>query len=147
MRLLIKPCRGDRAGAEGLLATMAGLQALAAVRGPGRLVCGQPSLSLEVHLHVRAGGAPLAWMAICAGAGRARAASAGGAAGGLPELSALRPVAATVGDGAGIVRLHKRRLFSEPVRRLAEIDPDRPPVERLLRAMAAAGGPGPSHWR
>ena len=139
VRLLVEPYRGDRAGAEGLLATMAGLQALAAVRGPGRLVGGQPSLSLEVHLHVRAGGAPLAWLAICVPEGLERQAQA------VLRTSypncALRPLAGAVGFGGTIVRLHKRRLYPEPVRRLGEIDPDRPPVERLLRAMAAAGGP------
>ncbi len=139
VRLMVEPYRGDRTRPEALLASVAALHALVAVRGLRRLMTGQPSLALEAHLHIRQGGAPLAWLAICVPRGLERQAQAA-LRSGYPNC-ALRPLEATVDPRGGIVRLHKRRVFTEPVRRLADIDPERPPVERLLRAMAASGGP------
>ncbi|MGI8803509.1 MAG: hypothetical protein ACR2KV_15325 [Solirubrobacteraceae bacterium] len=139
VRLMVEPYRGDRTLPEALLATMAAVHAVVAVQGPRRLLTGQPSLALETHLHLRADGAPLAWLAICVPRGLERQVQAALRAS-YPNC-ALRPVEVAVGRGAGIIRLHKRLPYREPVRRLSDIDPERPPVERLLRTMAAAGGP------
>ncbi|MEA2297660.1 MAG: hypothetical protein QOF77_596 [Solirubrobacteraceae bacterium] len=139
VRLVVEPYRGDRARPEAILATVAALHAVVAGRGPRRFLCGQPSLALEVHLTVRSGGAPLAWLAVCMPVGLERQAQAA-LRSSYPNC-ALRPVEATVGPGGAMIRLHKRLAFTEPVRRLADVDPERPPVERLLRAMGAAGGP------
>ena len=138
-RLLVEPYRGDRASPDALVATMATLHALVAARGPRRFLTGQPSVALEVHLHRRDGGAPLAWMAVCLPAGLAPQAQAALRTG-YPNC-ALRPVGAAVCPDGGLLRLHKRLPFTRPVRRLVDLDLDRPPVEALLRAMGAAGGP------
>jgi hypothetical protein len=138
VRLMVDPYRGDRTRPDALLATITALHSLVAARGPRRLFTGQPSLALEVHLHHRRDGAPLAWLAISVPRGLERQAQA--ALRSSYPNAALRPVAATLGPGGGVVRLHKRAIFTAPVRRLADVDSDRPPVERLLRAMAAAAG-------
>ncbi|HEU0318455.1 MAG TPA: hypothetical protein VFR49_14055, partial [Solirubrobacteraceae bacterium] len=138
VRLMVDPYRGDRTRPDALLATIIALHSLVAARGPRRLLTGQPSLALEVHLHHRRDGAPLAWLAISVPRGLERQAQA--ALRSSYPNAALRPVAATLGPGGAVVRLHKRSTFTAPVRRLADVDPDRPPVERLLRAMAAAAG-------
>ncbi len=138
VRLMVDPYRGDRTRPDAQLATITALHSLVAARGPRRLFTGQPSLALEVHLHHRPDGAPLAWLAISVPRGLERQAQA--ALRSSYPNAALRPVAATLGPGGGVVRLHKRAIFTAPIRRLADVDPERPPVERLLRAMAAAGG-------
>jgi hypothetical protein len=138
-RLLVEPYRGDRTHPPALLATMAALHALLAVRGPRRVLAGQPSVALEVHLHFRDAGAPLAWIAVCLPRGLELPVQAALRAS-YPNC-AVRPVEAALSPRVGIIRLHKRRPSAEPVRRLGELDPERPPVERMLRAMAAAGQP------
>ncbi|MEA2354909.1 MAG: hypothetical protein QOD61_1038, partial [Solirubrobacteraceae bacterium] len=138
VRLMVEPYRGDRTRPDALLAAIAGLHALVAARGLRRLL-GQPSLALEVHLHIRRVGAPLAWFGVCAPRGLERQVQAALRAA-YPNC-ALRPVEIGLAAGGGMVRLHKRLLYTQPVRGLAEVDPAHPPVERLLLAMAAAGGP------
>jgi hypothetical protein len=138
VRLVVEPYRSDRLAVDALVSALAGLHALVSVRGPRRIVTGQPSIALEIHHQVRVGGAPLVWLAVCAPCGLAT--QVGAAIRAAYPNCRLRRVRRSVVPGGPIVRLHKRRVFSEPVRRVGEVDPDRPPVERLLRAMGAAGG-------
>jgi hypothetical protein len=138
VRLVVEPYRSDRLAVDALVSTFAGIHALVSVRGPRRIVTGQPSVALEIHHQVRSTGAPLVWLAVSAPHGLATQVAAAMRAA-YPNCR-LRRVTRSVAPGGPIVRLHKRRVFSEPVRRIGEIDAERPPVERLLRAMGAAGG-------
>jgi len=139
VRLVVEPYRGDRTRPQELAAALAALHALVGARGARRVLAGQPSFALEVHLHARTCGGPVAWLGICAPRGLERQVQAALRAG-YPNC-ALRPVQAAPIAAGEMIRLHKRRPAAEPIRRLHEIDPERPPVERLLRAMDAAGGP------
>jgi hypothetical protein len=138
VRLVIEPYRSDRVVPGALVSTLAAIHALVSVRGPRRVLTGQPSVALEIHHDVRSGGAPLAWFAICVPAGREAEVTAA-LRSAYPNCRVRRVTGWEAPSGA-ILRLHKRRAFTEPVRRVADVDPDRPPVERLLRAMGAAGG-------
>jgi len=138
VRLVIEPYRSDRLVPQALTSTLAGLHSLLVVRGPRRIIGGQASVALEIHHQIRRAGAPLAWLAVCAPE-QLEVQVAAALRSTYPNCR-LRRVTGWVPPGGPIVRLHKRRIFTEPVRRLADVDPDRPPVERLLRAMAAAGG-------
>ena len=138
IRLVIEPYRSDRLAVDALVSTLAALHSLVAVRGPRRILTGQPSVALEIHHRIRSGGAPLVWLAICAP--RRLGSQVGEVVRATYPNCRLRRVTRPVGVGGRIVRLHKHRLFTDPVRRIGDVDPDRPPVERLLRAMGAAGG-------
>ncbi len=138
IRLVIEPYRSDRLAVDALVSTFAALHSLVSVRGPRRILTGQPSVALEIHHQIRSGGAPLVWLAICAP--RRLGTQVGEVVRATYPNCRLRRVTRNVGVGGRIVRLHKHRLFTDPVRRIGDVDPDRPPVERLLRAMGAAGG-------
>jgi hypothetical protein len=138
VRLVIEPYRSDRLAPDALVSTFAAVHSLVSVRGPRRILTGQPSVALEIHHQMRAGGAPLVWLAVCAP--RRLGVQVGAAVRATYPNCGLRRVTRPVGVGGSIVRLHKRRIFTDPVRRIGDLDPDRPPVERLLRAMGAAGG-------
>ena len=138
VRLVIEPYRSDRLAPDALVSTFAAVHSLVSVRGPRRILTGQPSVALEIHHQIRGGGAPLVWLAVCAP--RRLGVQVGAAVRATYPNCRLRRVTRPVGVGGRIVRLHKRRIFTDPVRRIGDLDPDRPPVERLLRAMGAAGG-------
>jgi hypothetical protein len=138
VRLVVEPYRSDRLAAEALVAAFATLHSLVSARGVRRIVTGQPSLAVEVHHQQGAGGAPLAWLGVSVPE-RLAAQAVAAIRGAYPNCR-LRRVRRPIVPGGPIIRLHKRRVFTEPVRRVDELDPDRPPVERLIRAMDAAGG-------
>ncbi|HWH10536.1 MAG TPA: replication-relaxation family protein [Solirubrobacteraceae bacterium] len=138
VRLVIEPYRSDRLVPAALISTLAGLHSLVCVRGLRRILTGQASLALEIHHQARPAGGSLAWLAVCVPA-RLEVHAAAVLRSTYPNCRLRRVTEWAIPDGP-VVRLHKRRVFTQPVRRIADVDPDRPPVERLLRAMAAAGG-------
>jgi hypothetical protein len=139
VRLAIDPYRSDRLAPDALVSTLAVIHSVVSVRGPRRIVTGQPSVAFEVHHDVRPTGGRVAWLAVCVPCGlEAQVVAAVRAT--YPNCR-LRRVRVGATTGGRIVRLHKRRFFTEPVRRIGDVVGDRPPVERLVRAMAAAGGP------
>jgi hypothetical protein len=138
VRLVVDPYRSDRLVAEALVSSLAALHSLITVRGARRILTGQPSIALEVHHQIRSDGAPLAWFAICV-PGRLEIQAAAVVRATYPNCR-LRRLTAWAAPRGPMVRLHKRRAFTEPVRVAADLDAERPPVERLLGAMGAAGG-------
>jgi hypothetical protein len=138
IRVVVEPYRSDRLAPDALVATLAAIHSLVTVRGPRRVLAGQPSIAFEIHHDIRSTGAPLAWLAVCVPVGREAQVTAALRAT-YPNCR-VRRVTTPVAAGGRLIRLHKRRVFTEPIRRISEVDPDRPPVERVLRAMGAAGG-------
>jgi hypothetical protein len=126
VRLLIEPYRNDRASGESLAATFAALHALL---GPRR------TLSLEVHLDRRRGGAPLVWFSLLCPAGLERQLQAA-LRSSYPSLR-LRPLRWAPAEPPAALALRRRtppRPDEEEVEQPARI-------EAVLAAMAAAGAP------
>lgn len=139
VRLLVEPYRSDRAGPGEIAATLRVLHSLLYVRGLRRLFAGQPSFALEVHCTVRADCAPLAWLAVCCPQGLERAVQAALRAS-YPNC-AVRRVAVVVGEPPAMVRLHRHAPLARAADTVADLmDAEQLPVDRLLGAMAAAGG-------
>jgi hypothetical protein len=137
VRLLIEPYRTDHGRAEALVATLDTLHKLLLRRWSRRLVSGQPSFALELHVEVDPAGAARASLAIAAPAGSERVVEA--ALRGAYPNTVVRPSAGPPLRARSLSRLKKRRSFIE---RIAVIGPDTledPPVDRLLTVMAAAG--------
>ncbi|MGD0198810.1 MAG: replication-relaxation family protein [Solirubrobacteraceae bacterium] len=139
VRLLVEPYRNDRATPETLRATFAALHALLAAETRLDLRGRRGTLTLEIHLDRRSGGAPLAWFAISAPATQARHVEAALRAS-YPNLR-LRALSAPLEDPPALVALQRRTaphadgaVHSEPPVVLARGDV-------LLRALAAAGPP------
>jgi hypothetical protein len=140
VRLRLVPYRSDRASAAAVAAALNAWHGLLYVPAPRRLLAGQPSLALEIHLHIRDGGAPLAWLGVSCPRGRERQVEAA-LRGAYPNAS-LWPVTARLGRPPAIALLRRQRpVQAAPTGTIGPFDPDRPPVERVLRAMAASGGP------
>ena len=126
VRLLIEPYRNDRAGGESLAATFTALHALL---GPRR------TLSLEVHLDRRRGGAPLVWFSLLCPAGLERQLQAA-LRSSYPSLR-LRPLRWAPAEPPVALAL-RRRTPPRP----DEEEVEQPPrIEAVLAAMAAAGAP------
>ena len=138
VRFLITPYRGDHASHDGLTASLAGIHALLCTRGLRRLLTGQPPLALEVHKHARENGSPLAWFAICGPAWAERQLEA--ALRGAYPNAMLRRAAVALAIPPAMVRLHRRRAFTDRQGLPLSVEAEHPAIERVLRAMAAAGG-------
>ncbi len=67
VRLRVVPYRTDESTAEGIVALFESLHKRLLVRGRRRVLCGQPSLALEVHRRASAGAE--VWLAVSAPAG------------------------------------------------------------------------------
>ncbi|MGI8559253.1 MAG: replication-relaxation family protein [Solirubrobacteraceae bacterium] len=144
-RLLIEPYRGDRAGEGEVAGMLRVLHSLLYVRGLRRLLWGQPSFALEVHLTAIDGRPPLAWLAVCCPADLERQVQAALRAS-YPNCG-VRRVRTLVGQPPAIIRLRRHAPLARsvvPVRssepRAEGADPERPLVDRVLGAMAAGGG-------
>ena len=126
VRLLIEPYRNDRADAVALAGVFGALHGLVGVRR---------TVVLEVHLDVRAGGAPVVWFAVLCPAGLERQVQAAVRVG-YPHAR-LRVLRGEVALPPAAVALCRRR----PPRAGEELEERAGGVERLLGAMAAAGAP------
>ncbi len=139
VRLLVAPYRGDRATAEEVGRSLAVIHALLYPSAGERLLGVRQSLALEVHLSARADGTPIGWLAVCVP--RDTAPQVAAALNGAYPDAAVRENATQLAAGASALRLRKRAPFFRPVRDGAALDTGAEPVERLLRAMSAAGTP------
>src|SRR4051812_33627599 len=138
VRLVVVPYRTDRATPEAVVGMYEALHATVVQRWWRRLVHGQGSVALEVHVLSSASGPSTVLALACPPAVRGRVEAAVRTA--YPNATFERfPV--RVARAPAVVRLKKRRLF---VTRIAVADPRRPgepPVDRVIGAMAATGRP------
>ena len=116
VRLRVGAYRGDRTGVESLVAMYEALHKRLLQRWWRRLVLGQPSLALEVHVVTGARSGPRAWLAVSCARG-SEAADRGGAA---PRLSQRPPAAERrrAGRAPCLLRLKKRSGFIGRVKAL-----------------------------
>ncbi len=122
--------RIDRAEPDALLAMFDGLHKRLLQRWWRRLLAGQPSLSLEVHL-----AGEEAWLAVsCPLGSESLIESALQTA--YPNLHLARP-SAQLDSPPCLLRLKKRSRFIEPLRVADPREPLEPPTNRLLTVMGA----------
>ncbi len=150
MRLRVGAFRSDVATETALIGAYEALHQRLLARWWRRLLAGQPSVALEVH--VSAGGAsganspgaadgsggPAAWLAVTCPCGSERVVEAA-LRGAYPNVRLL-PTGATLGSPPCLLRCKKRASF---IRRVAVAERtlrDEPPVDRLLAVMGAVPG-------
>jgi hypothetical protein len=136
-RLRVEAYRGDEASAEGIVAMYESLHQRLARRWWRRLLLGQPSLALEIHRDCGRGGE--LWLAVCCPCGLEGAVES--ALRGAYPNCALRPAHVALGAPPALLRLRKQ---GEPIKRVGRLDryehERQPPMNRLMRAMAACDG-------
>lgn len=135
VRMRIVPYRGEDASGAAIVGMFEALHKSLLARWWRRLLEGQPSLSLEVHLGSEA------WLAVSCPDGMQQL-----------LLSALRsaypncrlePAPQVVGAPPCLLRLKKGSSFIRRVKAIDHFEHEREPfMNRLLRTMAASGGPG-----
>ena len=132
VRLRVVAHRIDRGTPLALVATFEALHKRLLFRWWRRLLIGQPSLALEVHV---AGGE--AWLGVCCPVDCERIVESALRTG-YPNLRLLGS-AVSLHSPRCLVRLKKRMRFIEPLRVVDPRGREEPPMNRLLTAMAAAG--------
>jgi len=138
IRLEVIPYRTDEAAPDALLAMFEALHKRVVVRWWARLISGQPSVGLEVHLDRDTTGIPCARLAVVCTEGE-QSVIAAALRGAYPHAR-LRPCPGRPGPPPCLMRLKKRRAF---ITRLRVPDPDQPGeplMDRLLTVMASVGG-------
>jgi hypothetical protein len=135
VRMRIVPYRGDDASAAAIVGMFEALHKRLLARWWRRLLEGQPSLSLEVHLGSEA------WLAVsCPDGTQPLLLSALRSA--YPNCR-LEPAPQVVGAPPALLRLKKGSSFIRRVKAIDRFEHEREPfMNRLLRTMAASGGPG-----
>src|SRR2546421_5879563 len=134
VRLAVEAYRTDRASAAGVANLLESLHERLLSRWWRRLLCGQPSIALEVH-HPRGSEGSCAWLAVCCPRGGERLVESALRAS-YPN-SRLRPVESIL-DVPAVLRLKKGARFIKRAKALDHFEHERePPVNRLITAMAA----------
>jgi hypothetical protein len=134
VRLAVEAYRTDRASAAGVANLLESLHERLLCRWWRRLLCGQPSMALEVH-HTRGPEGSCAWFAVCCPRGGERLVESALRAS-YPN-SRLRPVDGVL-DVPAVLRLKKGARFIKRAKALDHFEHERePPVNRLITAMAA----------
>jgi hypothetical protein len=134
-RLRVGVYRTDSATVDELVAMVESLHKRLLVRWWERLLRGQPSISLEVH--VGGAGGRRAWLAVSCPAGLEAMVEA--------AIRNAYPNARLVPGGIElrrppyVLRLKKRYEFIKRVKVLERLQYEGPPVDRLITAMAASG--------
>ena len=130
-RLRVAPYRADRAGPDAIVSMYEALHKRVLEPWWRRLLFGQPSVALEVHLH--AGVASLALTCPCGSEAMVEAALRGA----YPNL-ALVPCGLELAPAPLVLRCRKRSHFIRPLKSTLSLEDEPPPVNRLITAMAAA---------
>ena len=140
VRLCVEPYRTDRTSVEGVVAMYEALHKRLQRRWWRRLLCGQPSVALEVH-HVRAGdGVGRALLAVACPEGTERMVEAA-LRSAYPNCR-VAPIGETLPyrPAYTLLRLKKHAGF---IRRVKQLDPyelvREPPMDRLMTVMGACG--------
>jgi hypothetical protein len=134
VRLAVEVYRTDRASAAGVANLFQSLHERFLSRWWRRLLCGQPSIALEVH-HTCSPEGKAAWLAVCCPRGGERLVESALRAS-YPNTR-LRPVDAIL-DVPAVLRLKKGARFIKRAKALDHFEQERePPVDRLITAMAA----------
>ncbi len=138
VRLRVEVYRADQANAEAVVTMFEALHKRLLRRWWRRLLCGQPSLALEVH---HTGGLQHSvWLAIACPEGQERIVEAALQAT-YPNCW-LRPAGQPIGVPPAVLRLKKHAEFIKRVKTLDRFEHDRePPVNRLLTVMGVCGEP------
>ncbi|MEN3285589.1 MAG: hypothetical protein V7607_6729 [Solirubrobacteraceae bacterium] len=138
IRLGIMPYRTDRADADALVEFFEVLHKRLLQRWWRRVVAGQPSVALEVHLRPSAGGDRQASLVVACPATRATMVQAA-LRSAYPNLQ-LEPFGARLGPPPALLRLKKRWHFTTRLHVADPRDRTRPLMDRLIIAMHATGG-------
>lgn len=134
VRLRVLPYRGEDASAEAIVAMFETLHKRLLRRWWRRLLSGQPSIALEVHMGRHA------WLAVCCPRETEPMVLAALRAA-YPNCRLDSPIA-QVGPPPVLLRLKKEQLFINRVKAIDRFEHDREPfMNRLLRTLAASGGP------
>jgi hypothetical protein len=150
VRLRVEPYRMDTASPESLVTMFDALHKRLLRRWWRRLVCGQPSVSLEVHHTCRppawpgaprpGGDSPAVWLAVTCPLGMEGMVEAA-----LQSAYAncrVRRCAHPIGTPPVVVRLKKQAEFIKRVKVLDRFEHERaPPMNRLMTVMGACGQP------
>jgi hypothetical protein len=149
VRLQVEVYRGDHAEPEAIAAMFETLHKRLLQRWWRRLVCGQPSLALEIHHRADSAGgerpvgphaAPGAWLALSCPVGLQQMVQS--ALQSTYPNCRMRPATVEPDAPPAVLRLKKHAEFIKRVKTLERIDREvQPPVHRLLTAMGACGEP------
>jgi hypothetical protein len=139
VRLAVAPYRTDRGDSEALVELFEVLHKRLLQRWWRRLVAGQPSVAVEVHLRPTAAGALHAQLAVSCPTRDATMVQAALRTA-YPNLR-LQAFAAGLGPPPALLRLKKRSHFTTRLHVAEPRDRGRPLMDRLISAMHASGGP------
>jgi hypothetical protein len=137
VHLVVAPYRTDRTSVEGLVAMFESLHKRLQVRWWRRLLCGQPSIALEVHCRHESARGARAWLAVVCPAGLEGMVEAS-LRGAYPNCALARSHQSPSGAPPAVLRLRKRARFIKRVKLLDRFELARePPMDRLMTVMGA----------